>query len=125
MYGFSFPVIKNCYFATIILQFYRNTTGKTKKALRKKFPGALILMVRPAGFEPATYGFEVRRSIYLRTHSKITSHFGISASGCIRTILITQSPRNSLLFLRLCSIGSYDFNLNLSANSVNLFLSEP
>ena len=61
----------------------------------------------------------------LRTHSKITSHFSIPASGCLCTILITQSPQNSLLFLRLCAIGSYKFNLNLSANSVNLFLSEP
>jgi len=36
-----------------------------------------------------------------------------------------QNPRNSSLFLWFCSIGSYRFNPNLSANSVNLFLSEP
>ena len=37
----------------------------SKKAIKSKRPNRLILLVRPAGFEPATYGLEVRCSIQL------------------------------------------------------------
>jgi hypothetical protein len=37
----------------------------------------------------------------------------------------SQKPRNSLLFLRFCSIGSTKSHPNLSAKSAKLFLREP
>jgi hypothetical protein len=37
----------------------------------------------------------------------------------------SQNPRNSLLFLWFCSIGSTKSNPNLSAKSAKLFLREP
>jgi hypothetical protein len=37
----------------------------------------------------------------------------------------SQNPRNSLLFLWFCSIGSTKSNRNLSAKSAKLFLREP
>ena len=36
---------------------------KTGSELYCSFPQLFFLLVRPAGFEPATYGFVVRRSV--------------------------------------------------------------
>jgi hypothetical protein len=36
-----------------------------KRATETRFCKPLFLLARPAGLEPATYGFEVRRSIQL------------------------------------------------------------
>ena len=60
----------------------------------------------------------------LRAHSKITSHFRISASSSSAAAQ-SRNPRNSPLFLWVHSIAATKSDLNLSANSANLFLSEP
>lgn len=62
----------------------------------------------------------------LRAHSKITSHFRIPSSGHLRPILNRKVLEiDPLLFLWLCNFGSNKSDLNLGANSVKLFLSEP
>ena len=61
----------------------------------------------------------------LRARAKITSHFRISASAHLWLIPHSQKPRNSLLFLWFCSLGSAKPRPNLSANSAKLFFREP
>ncbi len=42
---------------------YATKLARNKKSTYDKKRKCLILLVRPAGFEPATYGFVVRHSI--------------------------------------------------------------
>ena len=60
-----------------------------------------------------------------RARAKITSHFCISVSAHLWPMPHFQNPRNSPLFLWICSFGSAKPEPNLNANSVKLFLREP
>ena len=44
---------------------------KIKKDLQANAHKSLSLLVRPAGFEPATYGFVVRRSVHAELRTRI------------------------------------------------------
>jgi hypothetical protein len=61
----------------------------------------------------------------LRARAKITSHFRMPSSDHFRPRLNREILGRVLLFLWFRSIGAAKSDLNLCANSVNLFLREP
>jgi hypothetical protein len=61
----------------------------------------------------------------LRARAKITSHFRTPSSGHLCPILNRKILERALLLLWFRDFGSNKANLNLSANSVKLFLCEP
>ncbi len=64
-------------------------------------------------------------SLSLRARAKITSHFRMPSSDHLRPRLNRGILGRVLLFLWFRSIGAAKSDLNLCANSVNLFLREP
>ena len=64
-------------------------------------------------------------TLRLRARAKITSHFRIPSSGHLWPRLNRKILEIVRLFLWFCSIGAAKPNLNLGANSGNLFLCEP
>jgi len=66
-----------------------------------------------------------RRPGALRARAKITSHFRIPSSGHLWLCLNRKILEIVRLFLWFYSIGAAKSNLNLGANSGNLFLREP
>ena len=61
----------------------------------------------------------------VRARAKITSHFCIPSSGHLRPRLNRKILEIVWLFLWVCLIGAVKSNLNLGANSGNLFLRGP
>ena len=83
----------------------------------------MIMEAEVASSEPRPLGHPCKCK--LRARAKITSHFRIPSSGYLCPILNRKILERALLLLWFCDFRSNKDNLNLGANSVKLFLSEP